>query len=438
MIDPQACLSTELGSMGPRVAALVREYREVWSEAPCEPFRPDRKYAPPEKKSVERELTALVDRLSAEGNGPPDGDRAPNPDRMEKIAADLRPLFRRILGLTGLPLESVYDERFVDSTRCFLKAARDFDPGLGLDSAYQALRNVWIMNTLQFGMGLDVENTDAVFGYSMVYPYLDNLLDDDTVPPAVKIATLVKLKSWLEGKPEAPRGPREEKLRSLVGCVENRFSRTEHPGVYGSMLAIYNAQIKSLLQQRRTNASAEGDILGISFEKGGTSVLADGYLVAGELDRGQEDFCFGFGTFLQLADDLQDIEEDARRGHLTLFSPGAGRDGLDPRLFKFLRYMTAVLERTGDLRHGNSAPLREVILRGCTLMAMESVGKHRNFFSKKCVRLCQDSFPARFSYLLKLRRKLGDRFLKDRPGLADIDPVLAAFLALSSRAFALD
>src|SRR4030067_480163 len=49
------------------------------------------------------------------------------------------------------------------------------------------------------------------------------------------------------------------------------------------------------------------------------SVLANGYLVAGRLDPADEDFCFGFGTFLQLADDLQDVAEDADCGHRTLF-----------------------------------------------------------------------------------------------------------------------
>jgi hypothetical protein len=424
--------------MGPRVEALVGEYKEIWAFVPSDPVPMGRSFAPREKRSVERELSALVDRLSAETKGGLGREAGPDPDRLEELAAGLRPFLRRVLGLAGLPLETVYDGRFVESTRHFLKAARDFDPELGMDSVYQALRNVWIMNTLQSAMGLAVENTEAVFGYSMVYPYLDNFLDDDSVPPPAKLATLVNLKAWLEGNPARPVGPREEKLRALIGFVEGRFSRDEHPGVFRSMLTIYNAQIKSLLQQRRAHPSPDGDIVAISLEKGGTSVLADGYLVAGDLDPRWEDFCFGFGTFLQLADDLQDVEEDGRRGHRTVFSQGLEHGDLDPLLFKFLRFMAAVLEKTADVSESGSAPLRRVIHRSCSLMAMEAAGRHKGLFSGKCRRLCQKAFPVRFSYLRKLRGTLEDRLLKSRPRIADLDPVLAAFLALSSRAFSLD
>ncbi len=434
MIDPASCLSTEVGPLGPRVEDLVREYREIWMSVPSDPFPLGKRIGRRAKKSVERELTSLVDRISEDGrNG-----LGQDPDRLEDLAAILRPFLKRVLGLTQLPLESVYDKRFVESTRLFLEAARDFDPGLGVDAVYQALRNVWIMNTLQFEMGLDVRYTKAVFGYSMVYPYLDNFLDDDAVSTGDKLATLVKLKAWLEGRPGPAEGPREEKLRALIGLIEGRFSRLEHPGVFRSMLAIYNAQIKSLLQQKRTGPASARDILGISLEKGGTSVLADGYLVAGDLHPGQEDFCFGFGAFLQMADDLQDLEDDAGRGHLTLFSPAAGPDGLDDRLFKFQRFIAAVLDKTANRSNPETSPLREIIRRACSLMAMESVGNHRRHFSRKCVRLCRASFPVHFSHLRKLRRKLGDRFFKEQPKISDIDPVLAAFLAVSSRALALD
>ena len=439
MIDPASCLSAEIGPMGPRVGELVRECRGIWEAAPADPPPLGKRYAGREKRAVERELSTFVERVTERGNGK-QGQALPNdPDKLEETIAALRPSGQRLLGLMELPLGSIYDERFVDSTRHFLAAAREFDPGLGLDSVFQALRNVWIMNTLQLEMGLEIEHTDAVFGYSMVYPYLDNLLDDNATPVHEKLATLTKLRAWLEGRPQNAEGHCEERLRALVGLVEGRFPRAGHPGVYRSMLAIYNAQILSLLQQRAQRHGAGpvpgGDILAISFEKGGTSVLADGYLVAGRLDPDQERFCFGFGAFLQLADDLQDVEEDARRGHMTVFSQAAARgETLDPLLFKYLQFMAAVLERNPGRGRPGDGRLRAVMLRACTLMALESAGKCRARFSRKGLRLFQESFPARFSYLRKLRRKLEGRFLDGRPTIADADPALAAFLSLSSRA----
>jgi len=181
------------------------------------------------------------------------------------------------------------------------------------------------MNSLQFDLGLDVEPTEAVFAYSMVYPYLDNVLDDDRAAESVKLDLVAKLKDWLEGSDRPAVDPGEMKLRALVGLMERRLPRSAFPGVYRALLAIYNAQVKSLLQQRPGTDASPDDILAISLEKGGTSVLADGYLVAGALSPVDEEFCFGFGTFLQFADDLQDIAEDSRRGHRTLFTIGAGR-----------------------------------------------------------------------------------------------------------------
>jgi hypothetical protein len=45
-------------------------------------------------------------------------------------------------------------------------------------------------------------------------------------------------------------------------------------------------------------------ILPISFFKGGTSVLADAFLVKGNLNIKEMHFAFAYGSFLQLLDDL--------------------------------------------------------------------------------------------------------------------------------------
>ena len=42
----------------------------------------------------------------------------------------------------------------------------------------QAMRNVWIMNISQVLLNVEVKFTNAIFAYSMLYPYTDNILDD--------------------------------------------------------------------------------------------------------------------------------------------------------------------------------------------------------------------------------------------------------------------
>lgn len=437
MSELASFLSDRAGLLGARVEALVRDHVRLWEAGRPEPGPPKR-YTRAEKKAVEKELSGLVGRLSSEQVRTDFLEGALDPARLEELALELKPSFQRLLTLVDLPLGDVYDARFIDSTRRFLRAARDFDPDLGLASAYQALRNVWIMNSLQFDLGLPVEQTDAVFAYSMVYPYLDNLLDDAGTPEAGKLAVLAKLKAWLEGAAPAAETAREEKLRSLVGLVERRFPRPDFPGVHESLLAIYNAQVRSLLQQRQASPAPVDEILAISLEKGGTSVLADGYLVAGRLGPADEAFCFGFGTFLQLADDLQDVAEDAGRGHRTLFSAEAGCVPLDARVEGLERYLAAVLERANPAALPRRSALCAAIGGGCSLMFRESVGRQPRYFGRAFLRRSRESFPLEFSALRKLRRRLA-KSLPPGPGrLADLDPGLVALMAVSSRVFALD
>jgi len=438
MSELSSFLSTGTGSLGVRVDELVRGHARLWHEAPAEPGEPRKRYRRSEKKAVERELSGLVGGLASEDVRTAFLEGSLDAARLEELAAGLRPAFTRLLRLIDLPIDRVYDARFIDSTRRFIQAARDFDPELRLASAYQALRNVWIMNSLQFDLGLPVEHTDAVFAYSMVYPYLDNLLDDARTAVAGKLSFVARLRGWLEGSAPAAESPEEEKIVSLVRLIEGRFPRPGFPGVYAALLAIYNAQVKSLLQQRPDAAAPADEILAISLEKGGTSVLADGYLVAGTLRPEDEDFCFGFGTFLQLADDLQDIAEDSRRGHRTLFSTNGGGAPLDPTALRLESYLASVLERAGRKAAPSREALCQAIGSGLGLMFRESVGKHRGRFRGSFVRRAKRAFPVRFSYLRKMRRQMQTKVPAGCDRLSDLDPGLVALMALSSRAFALD
>ncbi len=417
----------------------MRRHMRLWREASAEPRPPKKRYARAEKRAVERELSALVGRLSAPEVRTAFLDGSLDAARLEAVAAGLKPGFKRLLGLIDLPLDAVYDARFIDSTRRFLQAARDFDPGLGLDSAYQALRNVWIMNSLQFDLGLPVEHGDAVFAYSMVYPYLDNVLDDAGTSESGKLALLAKLREWLEGAGPEAASPGEARLLSLVRLIEGRLPRPRFPGVYGSLLAIYNAQVKSLLQQKPGALTSPDDVLAISLEKGGTSVLADGYLVAGGPFGGRR------GVLLR----LRDVPPAGRRpsGHRRGFPlraadpvhgcrrPGRPRGRRGPA-----RELPRRRDRAGPARRDAGAVGALRRHRGRT-------GAHVQGLRGKTPRAVPEAvtsgrpkrgFPVRFSYLERLRKRLGDGMPAGGARLADLDPGLVALMALSSRAFALD
>ena len=71
-------------------------------------------------------------------------------------------------------------------------------------------------------------------------------------------------------------------------------------------------------------------------------------------------------------------------------------------------------------------------------MFRESTGKQPEHFRRAFVRRAKRGFPVRFSYLRKLRRRLGDKLPGGRDRLSDLDPGMVALMALSSRAFSLD
>jgi hypothetical protein len=354
---------------------------------------------------------------------------------MGDFVTEVREFGRRFLELSELYLDTVLQEDFVRSTQMFVEKAKEFDPEFAIENVYQALRNAWIMNSLQMYLGLDVKFCDSLFAYSMIYPYMDNYLDDVSLSLEEKLRLISKLRDWLEGKPSFPENRNGEKIQSLIKMIEAEYGREKFPGVYQSMLAIFNAQIKSLIQQKGHILPVEVDILDCSFEKGGTSVLADGFLVSGTLSEREADFCFGFGTYLQLADDIQDLVMDQKNKHATIFSLPAGMNSLDNLANKLLNFIERSVDAKLDENNQNEKALKELIMKNCFLLILEAIGKNRTYYSQRYRQKMERYFPIRFSRLLKLRKKLQKKFLKDRRHVIDLNLASAFLLTATSRIF---
>jgi hypothetical protein len=101
--------------------------------------------------------------------------------------------------------------------------------------------------------------------------------------------------------------------------IESQYSQTEFPDVFQSLLDIHTAQTDSLKLIHQKDLLSEKEIISICLNKGGASVLADGFLVAGKLTDEQRHFLFGYGAYLQLLDDVQDVREDWDSGLMTVF-----------------------------------------------------------------------------------------------------------------------
>jgi len=304
----------------------------------------------------------------------------------------------------------VFDEAFHDTTARFVREARAFDPGVKIEDVGQALRNVWIMNSLQLLFDLEVGFSPAIFGYSMLYPCTDNLLDDPSVRPEEKAAFNEALGLRLRGRPALPRTRREQQAFSLVGRIETQYPRREYPDLFRSLRAIHRAQERSLDQHRPDADRDEAWLLGTSVAKGGASLLADGYLVAGHPTPEEEDACFGYGVFLQLLDDLQDCGTDREAGHATLFTRAAARGSLDRPTGRLYRFMHRVLDGSPRLRGTALADRRDLVLRNCTMLLVAAVGDQRGRFSEAFVRAVEERWPLDFDSMARLRHLARRRY----------------------------
>ncbi len=284
----------------------------------------------------------------------------------------------------------------------FVRRSRAFDPAISLEDIHQALRNIWIVNSIQSYLGERVRLTDGSFAYSLLYPYTDNFLDDPCVRSQHKRAMV----GWLDARLRGATRPRAMRHLAgharLIALIEKEFDRALYPEVYESLLAIHRAQILSLEMQGRGDGDA-GRMLDISVLKGGTSVLADGYLAGGTLTPRQGRFLFGYGVGLQLIDDLQDISPDLGHGARTLFSSErrqARLEGMTNRLIRFVGFLLEKEER----RKGWA--LARLVHHSCFWLIVEGVARNRPRFSPGyCARLERCS-PVRFSWMIRFRERL--------------------------------
>lgn len=269
------------------------------------------------------------------------------------------------------------------------------------------------MNSIQILYDIEVKLTPSIFAYSMLYPYSDNYLDDAKIPVKEKVEFNKRFRSWLLGEESKPLNNMEEHIYNLVKKIEGEFQRDNYPKVFESLLGIHTAQEQSLIQQREKTLPFEKDIIGITFEKGGTSVLADGYLVRGTLSRVEAEFMFGYGVFLQIIDDLQDIEEDYNNKHMTIFSQIGDKYYLDRHINKLLNFIDNFFNNENTFISEKAKKLKNVIQDCSHIMIYEAISKNKSRFSKEYLKEIEECSIVRFSYFKKIKKKFQKTFSQE-------------------------
>jgi hypothetical protein len=287
--------------------------------------------------------------------------------------------------------------------------ARRFDPDLSTAGVIQACRNAWTACGLQPLLGGRVALTPAILGYSLLYPYSDNYLDEQNVSLENKLRFSRRFRQRLQGEAILPVNHRERALWSLIELIEGQFERNQFPQVYSCLLAIHLAQEHSVRQQRSRAIIAESETLRLSCEKGGSSVLADASLAHGWLTEQESRFAFEWGVLLQLGDDLQDVREDLCRGSMTLFSRAvAAGTSLDSRTVQLLRFAEHVGEQMDRLPHG-TVELKKFLKTSWRSLIIRAVADSHDFFSPAFVGEAQKRSPFRFEFLRSRQERLSSQ-----------------------------
>jgi len=379
---------------------MYQQALELWENSSREKFSGViREYDENEKEDNQQALLQFIEKI----------EKSKSRDCLKKVLKEFV-LKGPIFSPDGVKIFK--DPGFFKSSESFLKKVRIYDSEISKEDIGQAFRNVWIMNLLQKSFRIPVVCTDGVFGYSMLYPYTDNYMDDSKIKRAEKYLFCKKLDRRLSGYNEFASGKSEIKIFDMIKKIEETFPREKFPQIYESLLYIHHSQKESLLQQSLafSNEARENEleaylsedsqmnnILEISFHKGGASVLADGYLVRGNLTQEEKIFCFNYGVLLQLSDDLQDCKEDFRNGHRTIFSIEYGKKNLDDRALQLMRFAEIIFENY--FKNKDALEMKNLLLENTLLLIFGSVLMNTSCFSEDFIQWAEIHFPVSKRFL---------------------------------------
>jgi len=388
------------------VQDLNAQFTQLWwnSDQNMPVFR--QHLSPEDQARREKQLSNLLDGLIHEVKYLPQAA----PEQRERFQSNLTDHGKRFalntLGISPDGLAFIENSGLIDASLEFARQARRFDPSISGEDIYQAARNVMSMNFIQILMDLPVEVTPPVFAYSMLYPYTDNYLDDPTISAQVKRDFNKRFLLRLRGESVRPANRHEEIISELVGMIEDTFPRGRFPLVWDSLVAIHKAQASSLKLTAAGASPYEADVLGITFEKGGTSVLADGYLVAGWVSPEEAAFFYGYGAFTQLMDDLEDVDSDRKEGRLTIFSQTAPHWTLDRLTNRTIHFGRSVMGLAMLFHSPAAQSFQSLIDWGLDPIMVDIIGRAGKYYSPEYIRELEHHQPFRFGVLRKQRAKL--------------------------------
>ncbi|MEG2929307.1 MAG: hypothetical protein RR846_07125 [Oscillospiraceae bacterium] len=294
--------------------------------------------------------------------------------------------------------------------KAFIRKIRAFAPQMGVEDMGKAARNYLVYAMFNALNDMPQKCTDAIFGYSMLYPVTDNFLDEAGVTSREKLEYNEFIRDKLRGFAPIAKTDHQAVTEKLLDMVEKDYPRqgkTEtglsvepQNDIYGVLLHMLKAQEESLLQQGAAILS-ETEIFKISAYKGGISVLADRCFVHKPIAPQEVCFYLGLGLVLQLGDDLQDIGEDIKSGSQTLFTCAKDEKTREKLVNKLLNYTNAVMDA---INIGNGKA-KEALKNSFLQLILSSVYQSREQFSREYTENLEKYLPVSYSFMAALLEK---------------------------------
>jgi hypothetical protein len=389
------------------VEAQVAQTIVVWNDCAGRLWPGGPRYSPGEQRKREKAYDEGLRAVEREARKAP-RTKAQRLEAQQRIVAAFPRFAALALGLEGETVQLLTDG-FLPIGAQFARWARRFDPSLSMTDTIQACRNAWTACGLQPLLGDPMGITPSILGYSLLYPYSDNYLDDGKVSRAEKLQFSARFRDRLCGRRLSARNHREAAVWTMVQFIEEQYPRLRYPQVFECLLAIHRAQELSIAQLNSCGHCDDSDVLRISCAKGGTSVLADACLSHGWLSEEESGFSFEWGALLQLGDDLQDVREDLRRGSVTLFSSAAASgQPLDSLAIQLLNFSERVADRIDRLPNG-PAMLKNLLRMSWRSLILMAVAGAQEFFTPAFLDELEPSSSFRFDFLRARNKRLAGR-----------------------------
>lgn len=318
----------------------------------------------------------------------------------EKLFADF--LKREQILQINQYMEQETFEFFEREMKSFVRQIREFDRELSIEQIWQAMRNYLIFSMIVELQGEKQQAGKPILGYSLLYPYTDNYIDDVEKSAKEKEDYNRLIGDRIRGFEVKPGGALEEKTVKLLEEIEDSYCGEQLEQIRCVLLSLLEAQHQSIKQQEQGRELLTTEqILDISVYKGGTSVLADYFFSTREWNRGEEEFYLKFGLLLQLVDDLQDRAEDDREGSRTLMTEAAREGRLEQLANQLMWFAKEVI--SGFTPH--SKDIKPFVLRHCVSVTMIAVAMSQDDFSKKYIRRMEEYLPFSLKFFKKISKK---------------------------------